>query len=52
MRFAIRVVWSCLNALPAESYSTVYRSMGVGVAQGLGKGTGTVSPFPMLWFYY
>jgi hypothetical protein len=51
-RFSIRVVWSCLNALPAESYSTVYRSSAVGAAQGLGKLASSISPFPILWLYY
>jgi Na+/melibiose symporter-like transporter len=31
-RFAIRIVWLCFDALPVESYTTVYRSMGVGAA--------------------
>lgn len=32
MRFSFRMVWSCLNALPAESYSTRFRATGVGSA--------------------
>ena len=50
-RFSIRIVWSCLNALPAEGYSTAFRAMGVGAAQGLVKASGMVSPFPMLAIY-
>lgn len=37
--------------MPAESYSTAYRSKGVGAAQGLGKLSGMISPFPMLIIY-
>ncbi len=41
-----------MNALPAESYSTAYRAMGVGAPQGLGKASGMISPYPMLIIYY
>lgn len=46
------MVWLCFDTLPVESYSTVYRSMGVGAAQGIGKIAGALSPFPILWLYY
>lgn len=32
IRFGVRVVWSCLNVIPAESYPTKYRSLGNGAA--------------------
>ena len=32
IRFGVRVVWSCLNVIPAESYPTKYRSLGNGSA--------------------
>lgn len=37
LRFSFRMIWSGLNALPAESYKTHLRSLGVGTAQGTGK---------------
>lgn len=52
IRFGCRIVWSCLNALPTESYSTVYRSMGVGAAEGVGKITGSAASFMVLPLYY
>ncbi|KAM3144931.1 hypothetical protein pb186bvf_002936 [Paramecium bursaria] len=52
LRYGNRIVWSCLNALPTESYATAIRSMGVGAAQGIGKLSGSLTPFLVLYLYY
>lgn len=52
LRFSFRIVWSGLNALPAESYSTHLRSLGVGAAHGTGKIAGALASFAVLPLFY
>lgn len=52
LRFSFRVIWSGLNALPAESYETQLRSLGVGTAQGAGKIAGSIAAYLTLPLFY
>lgn len=52
LRFSFRIIWSGLNALPAESYPTHLRTLGVGTAHGIGKIAGALSSFAILPLFY
>jgi hypothetical protein len=43
-KFFIRIAYLAFNPLVAESYSTVYRSLGIGSCSGVGRIAGAFAP--------
>lgn len=53
IRAADRLIWLGIHPLKVETYQTIYRSLGVGYAEAMGKLAGGLIPFAMFpMFYY
>lgn len=44
-KFCCKVNWGTLNVLFAESYHTLYRSLGVGITMSVGRIAASIVPF-------
>ncbi|CAK62871.1 unnamed protein product (macronuclear) [Paramecium tetraurelia] len=51
-KFCCKINWGTLNVLFAESYHTLYRSLGVGTTMAMGRIAGSLAPFVVFPIYF
>lgn len=51
-KFCCKINWGTLNILFAESYHTLYRSLGVGTTMAIGRIAGSLAPFIAFPIYF
>lgn len=51
-KFCCKINWGTLNVLFAESYHTLYRSLGVGTTMAMGRIAGSIVPFIIYPIYF
>lgn len=51
-KFCCKINWGTLNVLFAESYHTLYRSLGVGTTMAMGRIAGSIVPFVIYPIYF
>jgi hypothetical protein len=52
IKIADKLIWLSLNQLKIESYLTFYRTLGVGMAESMGKISATCSSFIVFNLFY